>query len=161
MGVNYIYETHLIDRQYEAEQAMLKEFEAGNYTIQNPLVKYNLYIISPLSAVVCFETEEETAVTITVLGKTKQANMSHTFPKAKKHVLPVVGLYSDYANKVEIRAYRGESNVITIDVPDVYNGKKVIHYMDTTPEYLQDNVILVSPAGEDLASAFDYAGDAR
>ena len=75
MGVNYIYETHLIDRQYEAEQAMLKEFEAGNYTIQNPLVKYNLYIISPLSAVVCFETEEETAVTITVLGKTKQANM--------------------------------------------------------------------------------------
>ena len=59
MGVNYIYEDHLINRQYEAEQAMLKEFEEGNYTIQNPLVKYNLYIISPLSAVVCFETEEE------------------------------------------------------------------------------------------------------
>lgn len=84
MGVNYIYEEHLIDRQAAAEEAMLKEFEAGNYTIQNPLVKYNLYFISPLTAVVCFETEKETPVTITVFGKTKEANMSHTFPKAKK-----------------------------------------------------------------------------
>ena len=44
---------------------------AGNFTIQNPLVKYNLYEVSPLSAVVCFETKSETPVTITVLGKTK------------------------------------------------------------------------------------------
>ena len=60
MGVTYIYEEHLVDRQAAAEEAMLKEFEAGHYTIQNPLVKYNLYFISPLTAVVCFETEEET-----------------------------------------------------------------------------------------------------
>ena len=161
MSVKYIYEKHLIDRQAEAEEAMLKEFEAGNFTIQNPLVKYNLYEVSPLSAVVCFETKNETPVTITVLGKTKEANISHTFPKAKKHVLPVVGLYSNYANQVEIRAYRGESNVNTIDVPDVYDGENPIYHMHTTPEYLQDNVIMVSPAGLQLSSAFDYAGDAR
>ena len=47
MSVKYIYEKHLIDRQAEAEEAMLKEFEAGNYTIQNPQVKYNLYEVSP------------------------------------------------------------------------------------------------------------------
>ena len=161
MSVKYILEKHLIDRQAEAEEAMLKEFEAGNFTIQNPLVKYNLYEVSPLSAVVCFETKNETPVTITVLGKTKEANISHTFPKAKKHVLPVVGLYSNYANQVEIRAYRGESNVITIDVPDVYDGENPIYHMHTTPEYLQDNVIMVYPAGLQLSSAFDYAGDAR
>ena len=51
MSVKYILEKHLIDRQAEAEEAMLKEFEAGNFTIQNPLVKYNLYEVSPLSAV--------------------------------------------------------------------------------------------------------------
>lgn len=161
MGINYTFNRHLIDRQAEAEEAMLKEFEAGRYTIENPLVKYNLYLISPLSAVVCFETEEEVAVTVTVKGKTPQGNMSHTFPKAKKHVLPVVGLYSNYNNQVELRLYRGKSNTIEIMVPDVYDGKSPIYSMDTTPEYLQDNVILVSPAGEDLASAFDYAGDAR
>ena len=161
MAVKYSFEDHLINRQAEAEAAMLKKFEEGHYTLENPLVVYNAYLVNPLSAVVCFETEEEVAVTVTVLGKTPQGNMGHTFPKAKKHVLPIVGLYSDYQNKVEIREYRGGSNVITIDVPDVFEGKQVIYSMDTTPEYLQDNVILVSPAGEDLAVAFDYAGDAR
>ena len=90
MSVKYSFEDHIINRQYEAEQAMLKEFEAGNYTIANPLVTYNAYLVNPLSAVVCFNTEKETAVTVTVLGKTPQGNISHTFPKAKKHVLPIV-----------------------------------------------------------------------
>ena len=48
---------------------MLAEFEAGNYTIEEPLVKYNPYLINPLAAVVLFKTEQETAVTVTVLGK--------------------------------------------------------------------------------------------
>lgn len=161
MAVKYSFEDHIINRQFEAEEAMMKEFEAGSYTIDNPLVKYNVYLVNPLSAVICFETEEEVAVTVTVLGKTVQGNITHTFPKAKKHVLPVVGLYSDYQNKVEIWEYRGKTNTVTIDVPDVFDGKEVIFSMDTTPEYLQDNIILVSPAGEDLAVGFDYAGDAR
>ena len=77
------------------------------------------------------------------------------------HVLPIVGLYSNYSNKVEIRAYRGDANVITIDVPDVFDGKDPIISMDTTAEYLQDNIIIVSPAGADLAVGYDYNGDAR
>jgi arylsulfate sulfotransferase len=159
--IGYQFEDHIINRQAEAEESMLKEFKTGKYTIQNPLVKYNLYFVNPLSAVVCFRTEKEVAVTVTVSGKKPEGNISHTFPRAKEHILPIVGLYSNYQNKVEIRAYRGESNVITLDVPDVFDGKEVIYSMDTTPEYLQDNIIIVSPAGEQLATGFDYAGDAR
>lgn len=159
--ITYKFTEHLIEQQYESEKAMLEEFEAGNYTLSSPLVKYNAYLVNPLSAVVLFNTEEEVAVTVTVLGKTPQANIYHTFPKAKKHILPIVGLYSDYENKVEIRAYRGDTSTVTIKTPDVYNGVNPIHYMETTPEYLQDNIIIVSPAGEDLASGFDYAGDPR
>ena len=69
MAVKYTYNKYLIDQQYEAEEAMLKEFREGDYTLENPLVKYNLYMINPLSAVVCFRTEEEVAVTVRVLGK--------------------------------------------------------------------------------------------
>lgn len=159
--ITYQFTQHLIEQQYEAEQAMLAELEAGSFTLENPLVKYNLYLVNPLSAVVAFKTEEEVAVTVTVLGKTPEANFYHTFEKATTHVLPIVGLYSDYENKIEIRPYRGAASIVTIKTPDVYNGVCPIHSMETTPEYLQDNVILVSPAGEDLASAFDYAGDAR
>ena len=33
--------------------------------------------------------------------------------------------------------------------------------MDTTPEYLQDDCIFLSPSGAELAVAVDYAGDIR
>ena len=91
-GAVYSFEEHMIKKQARAEEAMLKELRSGAYTIDNPLVSYNLYLINPLSAVISFYTEEETAVTVTVLGKAKEGNITHTFPRAKEHVLPVVGL---------------------------------------------------------------------
>lgn len=160
-GAKHIFCEHLIERQAKAECGMLKELREGTYTFEQPLVKHNLYLINPLSAVIAFHTEEETAVTVTVCGKQKAGNVTHTFPRAREHVLPVLGLYSDYTNRVEIRLYRGKSAVIEIPVPDVFEGKKMLDSMDTTPEYLHDNLIFVSPASEDLATAFDYAGDAR
>ena len=85
---------------------MLKEFAEGNYTMENPLIKYNPYFVNELSAVILFRTEEETAITIRVVGKTKEADIYHTFPRAKEHVIPIVGLYSDYENKIEIYPYQ-------------------------------------------------------
>ena len=41
MSVKYTFEDHLINRQAEAEEAMLKQFREGNYTLENPLVVYN------------------------------------------------------------------------------------------------------------------------
>ena len=54
-NVNYEKIDHIINRQYEAEQAFLAEFEAGNFTLANPLVKLNPYEFCPLSAVVMFD----------------------------------------------------------------------------------------------------------
>ena len=160
-GASYSFQEHLIKKQAAAENAMLQKLRSGNYTIENPLVSYNLYLINPLSAVISFYTEEETAVTVTVYGKTKQASITHTFPKAREHVLPIVGLYSNYTNKVELRAYRGTSHVVEIAVPDLFEGGTPLESMNTTPEYLQDSCIFLSPAGSELATAYDYAGDIR
>ena len=160
-GAVYSFEEHMIKKQARAEEAMLKELRSGAYTIDNPLVSYNLYLINPLSAVISFYTEEETAVTVTVLGKAKEGNITHTFPRAKEHVLPVVGLYSGYVNRVEVREYRGKVHTVEIEVPDVFDGDSPLESMDTTPEYLQDDCIFLSPSGAELAVAFDYAGDVR
>lgn len=159
--IGYTRLEHMIPKQAAAEKAMLEEFESGNYTIEEPLVKYNAYFVNPLSAVVLFKTEKPVAVTVRVLGKTKEATIAHTFPKATTHILPILGLYSDYENTVEIEAYRGHKTTLKIAVPDVFNGEKVIDYMKTTPEYLKDDMIFVSPAGVDLSTAFDFAGDPR
>ncbi|MGI6068945.1 MAG: aryl-sulfate sulfotransferase [Blautia sp.] len=160
-AIDYTYQNSLIERQAAAEKAMLEEFHRGNYTLKKPLIKYNPYFISPLSAVVLFKTEEETAITLRVLGKTKEADIYHTFPKAKEHILPVLGLYNDYENTVELRPYRGTPSVFTLKTRDVFEGKQVCYSMKTTPEYLQDNLIIEAPADENLAVGFDYAGDAR
>ncbi len=160
-GAVYSFEEHMIKKQARAEEAMLKELRSGAYTIDNPLVSYNLYLINPLSAVISFYTEEETAVTVTVFGKAKEGNITHTFPRAKEHVLPVVGLYSGFVNRVEVREYRGKVHTVEIEVPDVFEGNSPVESMDTTPEYLQDDCIFLSPSGAELAVAVDYAGDIR
>ena len=157
--VNYSYLEHWIPQQTESEKAMLAEFEAGNFTLENPLVKVNPYLINPLAAVVLFKTEKATAITVTGKGKTEAADFSHTFPKATTHILPILGLYQNYNNTVEIRSYRGEKTVLNIEVGEVLTDSFIS--IDTTPEYFQDNVMIVSPARNSKPRGYDYAGDVR
>ena len=160
--VGYEFKEHLIQKQAKAEAAMLKEFRNGNFTMEKPLIKYNPYFVNDLAAVMLFRTEEETAITVRVLGKAKEGDFYQTFPKGKEHVLPIVGLYSNYENKIEVYPYQKYSQKVvhTIKTPEVA-GAKLVEYMETTPEYMQDNVIFLCPAVSDLAIAVDYAGDVR
>ena len=161
MAVDYTRIENLVARQTAAEKAMLEEFRSGNYTLENPLVKLNPYIINPLAAVVMFNTEKETAVTIRVLGKEPEGTMKHTFPKAKEHILPILGLYADYNNKVEIELYRGAKTTIEIKTEPLSSAAPKLVRMETTPGYLRDELIFVAPALKALSTAFDYRGDIR
>lgn len=161
-AIGYEYKDHLITKQAKSEAAMLKEFQAGDFTMENPLIKYNPYFVNDLAAVMLFRTEEEVAITVRVLGKTKEADFFQTFPKGKEHILPILGLYSDYENKIEVYPYqkRHKKVVHTIVTPEV-KGAGLVESMKTTPEYMQDNVMFLCPAVNDLAIAVDYAGDVR
>lgn len=160
--IDYTYKEHLIERQSKAEKAMLKEFNEGDYTLENPLIKYNPYLLNSLSAVMLFRTEQPTAITIRVKGKTEKADFYKSFPKATEHVIPIVGLYSDYENQVEVYPWQKYDQKVThtITTPEV-RGASLVESMDTTPEYMQDNVIFLMPANLTLAIAVDYAGDVR
>lgn len=159
--IKYSYLPSILTRQAEAEDAMLAEFEGGDYTIEHPLVKYNPYLINPLAAVVLFRTEKEVAVTVTVRGKEKHGDIKHTFPKATTHILPVLGLYADYDNTVEIQLYRGFKKTIHIQTEPLGSDVPKLVRMETTPGYLEDQLIIVSPALTQLASGFDYQGEIR
>lgn len=160
-NIAYTYEDSILTRQAKAEAAMLAEFEAGNYTIENPLVKYNPYFINPLAAVVLFKTEKPVAVSITVKGKDVHGDIKHTFAPATTHILPIVGLYADYENTVEIQLYRGYTKTITIKTEPLGEDVPKLVHMKTTPGYLEDQMIFISPALTQLATAFDYNGDIR
>lgn len=161
-NVKYICTEHLIDIQYKNEEKMLKELREGNFTYDKPLIKYNPYIVNALSAVMLFNTEEEIAFTMVIKGKEEDGDIIHTFPKAKEHVLPIVGLYNDYENKIEIWPYQHPNKKVThtIKIDDIDPDKNIIS-MDTTKEYLKDQVIFSCPATSDLSIATDYRGDLR
>jgi len=103
-------EKDLISIQYDLEKEFLNETE---YTFEEPKVILNPYDISPLTALIIFETKDLTTPTVTIQGKDKNTTITNTFKPAKKHILPIYGLYADYENKVTI-TINGESKTINI-----------------------------------------------
>lgn len=159
--ITYKYEKSLIERQWEAEMQMLAEFEAGSFSPEAPLIKLNPYLISPLTAVLLFTTRERTAVTLRVHGKEAAGDIVHTFPPEKRHILPVLGLYAGWKNTVDIMLYQGTVSTVTIETEELNEEAPSLCYMKTTPEYMKDDFIFVTPSLNALATAFDYAGDIR
>lgn len=159
--ISYSFCESLRNKQAEAERAMLEEFAAGVYTLEQPYIRLNPYLINPLSAAVAFRTETETAVTVTIYGKEERGNIVHTFPKAKEHILPILGLYGDHANRVELRLYGGRARTITIQTAPLDTEVPALLSMHTEAEYLGKELIFVTPSLNALATAFDYAGDVR
>ncbi|MGL6175191.1 MAG: aryl-sulfate sulfotransferase [Cellulosilyticaceae bacterium] len=152
---------HLIKKQYEAEQAFLNEFAQGEYTVEKPLIKLNPYIVAPLTALIMFRTEEAVGVTVTVKGKEIEGDVSHRFESCKEHYIPVLGLYGDMNNTVEIQLETGEVHTVKIETPELAEGVKLPTKMETTSEYMKDNMMFVTSAMKSTASAYDYKGDCR
>lgn len=154
---------HLITLQHESEEKFLHEFRNGNYTLENPLVVVNPYLINPLAAVICFNTEEEVAVQIKVKGRTKEADLNHTFPKAKEHILPIYGLYDNYVNTVIIKLETGETTEVKIKTEAIDVNRA--HYCHTTYEYFGNDIMVLSSTTPLIESAktcgYDFQGDVR
>lgn len=164
MGSNQIgYEriNHLVIRQHEQEERLLQELRKGTYTVQQPLVVVNPYFVNPLTAMILFSTEEKQQVTVTVKGIEPAGDITHTFPAATEHVLPILGLYPEYENQVEVTLAQGERAAVTIQTERIENMPYHADYINTTAEYMDGNLMFVTPAGDSLAGGYDYRGDCR
>ena len=91
-------EESLVYKQQEEEQS----FSAEGYSLESPKVILNPYENSPLTALILFETDQEVAPEVTIVGKDDLSTYHHTFSSAKEHYLPIYGLYADYENTVRI-----------------------------------------------------------
>ena len=162
MGVLYKEVDHIIHRQYKAEQEFLAEYAKEPHTIANPYVKLNPYLIAPLTALVMFENEKPAFAKVTVKGKEAAGDMMYRPVSDSIHmVLPILGLYPDYENTVVIELSTGETATLKIKTEGADAKLKSPTYMKTTPEYLGDFVIMVSPTSPAYTAAYDYAGDVR
>lgn len=116
----------IIKNQNDIDLQLYNEVINGDYTIDKPLIVLDPYKMSPLCAYICFKTEYETSIILTVKGKTKEADLSQTFPKKSLHILPVVGLYNNFENTILIKSYQGFEHKHTILTTNFNDIDKII-----------------------------------
>ena len=116
----------LLDEQKKTDEAIDKASEGS--TLEDPYVNVDPYDRSPLTALIIFNTKEDATVSFTVKGKTSDVNISHTLDEERKrHVIPVVGLYPDTENEVNL--------IVTKE-----NGEKVEKKVSIETEKLPDKL---------------------
>lgn len=128
-----------MEEQELIDAELLAEAELG-YTFEEPFCVVNPYGSVPLSAVIIFDTAEETTVTLTVKGHDPADDVTAEFPAATRHILPVIGLYAN------------EENTVVLTLPDGSTSTVSVQTESVSDEALLEGTVTV-PAGED----YDYA----
>ena len=136
-------ETTRIASSYEIDQQLQAELENG-YSWEEPMVIQNPYQVSPLTAVIIFDTKEECAVRFTVKGKTEAADISGEVESAASHRIPVIGLYPAMENTVVLELL-DKSGKVT-------DSQEITITTDELPDKLDDAVKPVKTSG---GSAFE------
>lgn len=152
---------HVTEMQARLEREFMEEYRAGTYTFDHPYVKGNPYGIAPLTALVMFETKEERAVTLTVCGKEAAGDIVHTFAAARQHVIPVYGLYGGMENRILLADGCGRQTELRLETEPLPEMVKIPTSVSTTAEYMDGNLMFVSPTTTAATAAYDYRGDCR
>lgn len=159
-----LYNTNVsaMEDQDAVDAALLTEAAFG-YTFESPFCLVNPYGTVPLSAVIIFDTAEETSVTMTVKGHAAEDDVVAEFPAATRHILPVVGLYANEANTVELALPDGSVSVVTVETGSVgietlLNGEVTVPAADG---YDFSELTFLSVGNTQCVVAYDSKGDLR
>jgi hypothetical protein len=141
----------VVTQQQKIEEGLRAYYRVGKYTFTDPLVVQNPYQTAPLTALVIFDTPENSQISIHVPGKTPQAAVDFTFEGYQQHhEIPVYGLYADTLNHVTIsmNTQNGESTQTEVDLQT-----------EPLPVYMQDfQVDKVNPDKYSPGFNFTFSG---
>lgn len=143
-----------------AQSVLERQISTKGYTIDAPNVILDPYNAAPLTAVIAFETDELVRPTIKIAGKDEQTTLEFTFDIAKKHILPVYGLYADAENSVTI-SYGDVSREIKIKtaaLPETI-AKAEVKVADRAQ--LDNQLYFFTPSSVGYTCAYDINGDVR
>ncbi len=144
----------LVEKQNE------KEYNTEGYTIENPSIILNPYDISPLTALILFETDEEVAVKVTIKGKDALTTYTHTFEATKKHYLPIYGLYADKENEVVVE-YGNVSKTFKIKTDKLPDDMILPTSVTKDASKLTNDLYFYTPSSKGYTAAYDTNGEVR
>lgn len=150
-------EKDILTLQQEAEKKFL---EKTDYSFEDPKIVVDPYGISPLSALIIFETKDLTTPTVTIKGKDEQTTFTHTFTPNKKHLLPIYGLYPNKENEVEIEI-NGKTKTVHIKTGELPKDFVLPTKVEAKKEKLEKDLYFFTPASVGYTCAFDINGDVR
>ena len=146
----------LVEKQGDLED----NFTSEGYTIDNPNIIVNPYEISPLTALVIFETDEEVSPTITVVGKDEHSTFTHTFDANTVHYLPIYGLYADTSNEVVI-SYGDVEKRLEIKTEALPDDFIMPTSVEAQKSMLDNELYFFTPSSSGYTCAYDVNGDVR
>lgn len=143
------------------QENLEKEFTTTEEnTIDNPKIIVNPYEISPLTALILFETRDLTAPTVTIVGEDESTTFTKTFTPNKKHVLPIYGLYPDRNNEVII-TLNGEDYTFHIQTDPLPEDFALPTDVTADKKELDQELYFVTPSSQGYTAAYDINGDVR
>ena len=146
----------LVEKQGDLED----NFTSERYTIDNPNIIVNPYEISPLTALVIFETDEEVSPTITVVGKDEHSTFTHTFDANTVHYLPIYGLYADTSNEVVV-SYGDVEKRLEIKTEALPDDFIMPTSVEAQKSMLDNELYFFTPSSSGYTCAYDINGDVR
>lgn len=133
VSANVVVDTKKDIISYQANKE--KYINPYGYTFDEPNIIVNPYGISPLTALILFETEEEEEITIKVEGFDDKSTYQNTFNKTKRHYIPVYGLYPNKTNNITIQ-YKDKIKTIQIETPPLPEELLTIEPLDNNTNNL-------------------------
>lgn len=143
---------------YQSE--LENKFTSYGYTIDEPNIILNPYEISPLTALVMFETNDYVSPTVTIVGKSEKTTYTHTFKESKTHYLEILGLYPDYNNEVII-SYGDVTKKIYIQTGKLPNNFVMPSSIYKDEDKLDNELYFYTPSSIGYTCAYDINGDVR
>lgn len=145
------------------------EYNAEDYSIENPFVAIDAYGANPLSAYVVFPIDEAATYSYTVVGKDDNTNYTQTssVEQSDNMIIPIIGLYQDYNNTVEITVdyTKGDYEQFAINLQTEKLDEGVMLNVDVdTSASDEDTVASAYEGGFQFISsgdAYDSNGDIR
>ena len=153
-------EVDVISSLVTKQENIEKEIDTEGYTLENPNVILNPYEISPLTALIIFDTDEEVSPKVTIKGKDELSTYTHTFEKSKEHYLPIYGLYPGYNNEVIIEC-NGKTETIYIQTENLPDDFILPTDVVANKEKLTNDLYFFTPSSNGYTCAYDVNGDVR
>lgn len=142
----------VISEQEKVSSDIQNILNSGEYTFDNPYVLVDPYGLSPLTALIIFQTSSEEEVEVVINGESVT-----TMESSKIHSIPIYGLRAGIENRILLKM-NGREKEVVIDRKDVELDNLEVEVPNEKIK-LSDELYFLSISDGDGAAAYDGHGN--